>query len=342
LKRAAPTALGCARASSMATEHEKRASSSRSRSRVLDPQGQAVTRALGSLGSARSRTSAWARSSELDLEAKDPAEGEASGSRTCARSSSPTTVIEELSGGGDPLMLFAWSSFPGSKLRPRRLPRGQARPGCAARYCRGTRNPRPARRGRGRAARRPSPTATTCAPARSRALAHHGGDPQVRPPRRARGRHLQRVPDPAGGRMLPGAMRRNDSLKYVCRDVNLKVENAMTPWTRKYAKGDVIRIPIGHGDGNYYIDSRGLAPAGRRRAGRVPLRRSGRHPRRLGHEPERLPRRHRGHHQRARKRPRHDAPPERLAEGCWEAKTAAASSKASSKPSADNPRKRSG
>ncbi len=76
--------------------------------------------------------------------------------------------------------------------------------------------------------------------------------------------------------MLPGAMRRNDSLKYVCRDVNLKVENAMTPWTRKYAKGDVIRIPIGHGDGNY--------------------------------EPERLPRRRRGHHQRARKRPRHDAP----------------------------------
>ena len=58
--------------------------------------------------------------------------------------------------------------------------------------------------------------------------------------------------------LLPGAMRRNDSLKYVCRDVNLKVENAMTPWTRRYAKGDVIRIPIGHGDGNYFIDDEGL------------------------------------------------------------------------------------
>ena len=44
--------------------------------------------------------------------------------------------------------------------------------------------------------------------------------------------------------LLPGAMRRNDSLKYVCRDVHLKVENAMTPWTRRYAMGDVIRIPI--------------------------------------------------------------------------------------------------
>jgi len=58
--------------------------------------------------------------------------------------------------------------------------------------------------------------------------------------------------------LLPGAMRRNDSLKYVCRDVYLKVENAMTPWTRKYARGEVIRIPIGHGDGNYFIDEDGL------------------------------------------------------------------------------------
>jgi len=58
--------------------------------------------------------------------------------------------------------------------------------------------------------------------------------------------------------MLPGAVRRNDSLKYVCRDVHLKVENAMTPWTRKYARGEVIRVPIGHGDGNYYIDPEGL------------------------------------------------------------------------------------
>jgi phosphoribosylformylglycinamidine synthase subunit PurQ / glutaminase len=58
--------------------------------------------------------------------------------------------------------------------------------------------------------------------------------------------------------LLPGAMRRNDSLKYVCRDVWLTVENAMTPWTRKYAKGEVIRIPIGHGEGNYYIDGEGL------------------------------------------------------------------------------------
>ena len=59
--------------------------------------------------------------------------------------------------------------------------------------------------------------------------------------------------------LLPGAMRRNDSLKYVCRDVQVKVESAMTPWTRKYARGENLRIPIGHGDGNYFIDDEGLA-----------------------------------------------------------------------------------
>ena len=58
--------------------------------------------------------------------------------------------------------------------------------------------------------------------------------------------------------LLPGAMRRNTSLRYVCRDVHLKVENARTPWTRKYAQGEVARIPIGHGEGNYFIDDEGL------------------------------------------------------------------------------------
>jgi phosphoribosylformylglycinamidine synthase len=40
--------------------------------------------------------------------------------------------------------------------------------------------------------------------------------------------------------------------------VHLKVENAITPFTRKYARGEIIRIPIGHGDGNYFVDAEGL------------------------------------------------------------------------------------
>jgi phosphoribosylformylglycinamidine synthase len=51
--------------------------------------------------------------------------------------------------------------------------------------------------------------------------------------------------------LLPGAMRVNRGLRYVCRDVFLKVENADTPFTRLYAAGDVVRMPIGHMEGNY-------------------------------------------------------------------------------------------
>jgi phosphoribosylformylglycinamidine synthase len=51
--------------------------------------------------------------------------------------------------------------------------------------------------------------------------------------------------------LLPGAMRVNRGLRYVCRDVNLKVENVETPFTRLYQAGEVITMPIGHMEGNY-------------------------------------------------------------------------------------------
>jgi len=54
--------------------------------------------------------------------------------------------------------------------------------------------------------------------------------------------------------LLPGVLMRNASLKFVCRDVHLRVEQPDTPFTRRYAKGEVIRIPIAHGDGNYFAD----------------------------------------------------------------------------------------
>jgi phosphoribosylformylglycinamidine synthase len=47
---------------------------------------------------------------------------------------------------------------------------------------------------------------------------------------------------------------RNSSLKFVCRDVLLRVETTANPFTRAYAKGDVLRIPIAHHDGNYFAD----------------------------------------------------------------------------------------
>jgi phosphoribosylformylglycinamidine synthase I len=52
--------------------------------------------------------------------------------------------------------------------------------------------------------------------------------------------------------LLPGAMLRNRSLKYRCEHVHLRVEAADTPFTRLAQSGQVLKIPIGHGEGNYY------------------------------------------------------------------------------------------
>jgi phosphoribosylformylglycinamidine synthase subunit PurQ / glutaminase len=59
--------------------------------------------------------------------------------------------------------------------------------------------------------------------------------------------------------LLPGVLMRNASLKFVCRDVHLKVERVDTMFTSAYTKGDVIRVPVAHGDGNYFTDAETLA-----------------------------------------------------------------------------------
>ncbi len=51
--------------------------------------------------------------------------------------------------------------------------------------------------------------------------------------------------------LLPGAMRRNRSLRFSCRDVHLRVERADLPFTQGYASGQVVRFPIAHAEGNY-------------------------------------------------------------------------------------------
>lgn len=52
--------------------------------------------------------------------------------------------------------------------------------------------------------------------------------------------------------LLPGVLMRNASLKFICKDVHLKVERTDTIFTRAYAQNEVIRIPIAHADGNYF------------------------------------------------------------------------------------------
>lgn len=59
--------------------------------------------------------------------------------------------------------------------------------------------------------------------------------------------------------LLPGAMLRNQSLSFICKDVHIKVENAATPFTGCCESGQVLKIPIAHADGNYYTDPVTLA-----------------------------------------------------------------------------------
>ena len=59
--------------------------------------------------------------------------------------------------------------------------------------------------------------------------------------------------------LLPGAMLRNQSLHFICRETHVTVENAATPFTSLYKSGQVLKIPIAHADGNYYTDPITLA-----------------------------------------------------------------------------------
>jgi phosphoribosylformylglycinamidine synthase I len=58
--------------------------------------------------------------------------------------------------------------------------------------------------------------------------------------------------------MLPGALMRNASLKFVCREIKLEVVNNDTAFTRAYDKGQIIRSPVAHHDGNYFADEETL------------------------------------------------------------------------------------
>jgi phosphoribosylformylglycinamidine synthase subunit PurQ / glutaminase len=54
--------------------------------------------------------------------------------------------------------------------------------------------------------------------------------------------------------LLPGALLRNEHLTFLCQDVYLRVETVASPWTCELRKGQVLRVPIAHGDGNYFCD----------------------------------------------------------------------------------------
>jgi phosphoribosylformylglycinamidine synthase subunit PurQ / glutaminase len=59
--------------------------------------------------------------------------------------------------------------------------------------------------------------------------------------------------------LLPGVLMRNARLRFICRDIFLKVERSDTPFTRGYNAGQVIRVPTAHGEGSYAADAETIA-----------------------------------------------------------------------------------
>jgi phosphoribosylformylglycinamidine synthase len=58
--------------------------------------------------------------------------------------------------------------------------------------------------------------------------------------------------------LLPGALMRNAGLKYICKQVHLRVETADSPFTNQLARGGVLQVPIGHMEGNYFCTTEEL------------------------------------------------------------------------------------
>jgi len=59
--------------------------------------------------------------------------------------------------------------------------------------------------------------------------------------------------------LLPGVLLRNSSLRFVCRYIRLRVENAATRFTHRFVRGEVLSLPVAHGEGNYFTDPATLA-----------------------------------------------------------------------------------
>jgi phosphoribosylformylglycinamidine synthase I len=64
--------------------------------------------------------------------------------------------------------------------------------------------------------------------------------------------------------LLPGALMRNEHLRFVCKDVFLRTEHLDTPFTAGLEKNQVLRMPIAHGEGNFYADDQTLDQLERR------------------------------------------------------------------------------
>src|SRR5450432_2906137 len=70
--------------------------------------------------------------------------------------------------------------------------------------------------------------------------------------------------------LLPGVLMRNANQRFICKMQHLRVENAATPFSRAYSKGQIVKLAIAHGEGNYVADAQTIETL--ERAGRVAFR----------------------------------------------------------------------
>ena len=73
--------------------------------------------------------------------------------------------------------------------------------------------------------------------------------------------------------LLPGALMRNVTRKYICKFLKLSAETTNSPFTNQLQKGQILNIPIGHGDGNYFADAETLKRLNGEGSGCVPVSR---------------------------------------------------------------------
>ena len=114
--------------------------------------------------------------------------------------------------------------------------------------------------------------------------------------------------------LLPGALLRNVGMKYLCKFEYLRTETTDTPYTNLLTKGQLLRIPIGHGDGNYFADAEHAQAHRRQRPGCFSLRRCTR-PDHSRSQSERIFEQHCGDRERTAQRAWHDAAPGPLQRG---------------------------
>ena len=222
---------------------------------ILDPQGKAVEDSLRHLGF-KVDEARVGRLLDLEVEASDPDQARAEVERMCAELLANPLIESYEIELAEKRMTEPRLASPSSSFRARTTtvtPRSRSRGSAPNRCCTGTRS-RSCPRSAPSSCPEASRTATTCAQGRSPGSPSDARRGRLRRRRRFRPRDLQRLPGALRGRPAPGALRANESLSFVCRDVALRVERADVPLLAGCEVGQRLTIPVKHGEGCYIAD----------------------------------------------------------------------------------------